>query len=149
MKVVIQRVTSSNVVVDNRIVGEIGKGLTILLGVGKDDSQKDIDFFVDKISNLRIFSDDEGKMNRSLLDVQGELLIVSQFTLYGDCRKGRRPSFIDAAPPTIANELYENFCQAFRAAGIHVQTGIFQADMKVTIENDGPVTFVLESPRIE
>lgn len=144
MKAVIQRVTQSHVVVDGTIVGQIGKGLMILLGIGNDDQPEVIQAMAQKVCQLRIFSDSEGKMNLSLLEVQGEALVVSQFTLYADCRKGRRPSFVGAAPPDRARELYELFCSAIRSQGIAVATGIFQADMQVSLVNDGPVTIVLE-----
>jgi D-tyrosyl-tRNA(Tyr) deacylase len=128
------------------VVGAIGAGLLVLLGVKPGDDDKAIEFLAEKIANLRIFPDDAGKMNRSLLDVGGAALIVSQFTLYGDCRKGRRPSFIDAAPPEIAEPLYERFVLRLRETGVRVETGRFAADMKVALVNDGPVTLILASP---
>lgn len=131
--------------VDGTLTGKIDSGLVVLLGVKKTDSQADADYLVDKIANLRIFSDDAGKMNRSLVDVGGSLLVVSQFTLYGDCRKGRRPGFDLAAPAEQARALYEYFVEKSRLSGIHVETGVFQAHMQVSLTNDGPVTFMLES----
>lgn len=148
MRAVVQRVKKSHVEVDGRTTGRIDKGLMVLLGVSEDDEASDIDYMVDKITNLRIFEDDEGKMNLSLLDVKGELLVVSQFTLYGDCRKGRRPSFIKAARPDKAQELYELFVKRTRDMNIETQTGIFQAEMTVYIENDGPVTLIVDSNKI-
>lgn len=147
MRAVVQRVKKSSVTVDCSIVGEIGKGLTVLLGVGQEDSDRDIDYLADKIINLRIFEDNNGKMNLSLLEVGGELLVVSQFTLYGDCRKGRRPGYDRAARPEAAKALYEGFVEKCRGFGVKVQTGIFQAEMLVDISNDGPVTLLLDSKR--
>ena len=131
--------------VEGRTVGEIDAGLLVLLGVARDDTRKDADYLVDKIVNLRIFNDEQGKMNRSLADIGGGLLVVSQFTLYGDTRRGRRPSYAEAAEPDLANSLYEYFVERARAAGIRVQTGVFQAMMAVSLVNDGPVTILLES----
>ena len=145
MRAVIQRVTQSSVVVDEATTGEIGQGLLVLLGVEKDDSPTDLKYTFEKTIGLRVFEDDQGKMNLSLLDVAGQLLVVSQFTLLGDVRKGRRPSFIEAAAPEIANELYEEFVSMGRNRGIDVQTGIFQADMAVHLINDGPVTILIDS----
>lgn len=145
MKAVIQRVKESAVTVEDREVGRIGRGLLVLLGVARDDTPKDADYLLDKTLHLRIFEDDAGKMNRSLLDVGGALLVVSQFTLYGDCRKGRRPSFVQAAPPETAEELYEYFVGHAREWGISVATGQFRAMMDVALVNDGPVTLILES----
>ncbi len=145
MRAVLQRVLSSSVTVDGQVVGEIGPGLMVLLGVGKGDAPGDVDWMVEKVSNLRIFEDDAGKMNRSLLEGSKALLAISQFTLYGDARKGRRPSFIDACEPTEAKRLYELFCEKARAAGLTVATGIFAADMKVALVNDGPVTLCLDT----
>lgn len=145
MRAVVQRVTSGRVEVGGAVAGEIGVGLLVLLGVSKTDSVKDADFLADKIVNLRIFSDDAGKMNRSLIDTGGELLVVSQFTLYGDCSKGRRPGFDAAAPAETARALYEHFLAAARAKGVRVQTGVFQAHMAVSLVNDGPVTLLVES----
>lgn len=146
MRAVLQRVRSAKVEVDGRSVGEIGPGLCILLGVHQEDTTEQVDWMVLKISQLRIFEDEEGKMNRSLLEVGGSALVVSQFTLYGDCRKGRRPSFVGAAPPEVAIPLYEDFCKRLELEGVPVQTGEFGAKMLVMIENDGPVTIVLDSP---
>jgi D-tyrosyl-tRNA(Tyr) deacylase len=147
MRAVVQRVTYAKVEVDGIVVGEIGPGLLVLLGVARDDPPVDADFLASKIAQLRIFNDDAGKMNRSLLDVGGALLAVSQFTLYGDCRKGRRPSFDQAAPPELARELYQRFVEASRALGVRVETGVFQAHMAVSLLNDGPVTLIVESPK--
>lgn len=146
MRAVIQRVTYARVEVDRVVVGEIGPGLLALLGVAKGDTQSDADYLAAKIAQLRIFPDDAGKMNRSVLETGGAMLAVSQFTLYGDCRKGRRPGFDAAAPPDEARRLYEHFVEAARTAGLRVETGIFQADMKVSLLNDGPVTLIVESP---
>ncbi len=145
MRAVIQRVTESSVKVDDRTVGTIGKGLMVLLGVSRNDGEKEADYLADKIVNLRIFEDADGKMNRSLLEVGGEMLVVSQFTLLGDCRKGRRPSFVGAAPPEIANALYEYFVEITKEKGITIQTGEFGAMMAVSLVNDGPVTLIVES----
>jgi D-tyrosyl-tRNA(Tyr) deacylase len=134
--------------VDNQIVGEIGAGLLVLLGVAREDEQKDADYLADKIVNLRIFRDDAGKMNGALVDTGGAMLVVSQFTLYGDARKGRRPSYIDAAEPEKANALYDYFVSRVRAQGIKVETGIFQAMMQVHLVNDGPVTILLDSQKM-
>ena len=145
MRAVIQRVTESSVTVDGRTVGVIGRGLLVLLGVSQGDSRKEADYLADKIVNLRIFEDPDGKMNRSLLEVGGEMLVVSQFTLLGDCRKGRRPSFVGAAPPETANALYEYFVEISKQKGIAVQTGEFGAMMAVSLVNDGPVTLIVDS----
>ena len=146
MRAVIQRVQQSSVKVDDQIVGQIGSGLVVLLGVAKNDGTKDVDYLVNKIIHLRIFEDSNGKMNRSLLDTGGELLAVSQFTLLADCRKGRRPSFIEAAEPEKATELYQTFVDRVRHHGIRVQTGRFGAMMAVALINDGPVTIIIETP---
>jgi D-tyrosyl-tRNA(Tyr) deacylase len=145
MRAVIQRVLESAVTVDDRTVGRIGKGLLVLLGVADGDARPEADYLADKISNLRIFEDPDGKMNRSLLDTGGEMLVVSQFTLLGDCRKGRRPSFVKAAAPETANALYEYFVTVCKQKGIHIQTGEFGAMMSVSLVNDGPVTLIVES----
>ncbi len=147
MRAVVQRVSRSSVTVDEAVVGKINKGLMILLGVEHADTKADADWLVDKVTNMRIFEDDEGKMNRSLLDIGGELLAVSQFTLMGDCRKGRRPSFSEAARPQMANELYEYFVDKAKSKGIAIQTGQFQAHMMVDIVNDGPVTLLIDSKK--
>ena len=144
MKAVIQRVTSASVTVEGKIVGQIGRGIMILLGVEKGDTGAKADWLVDKICALRFFSDDDGKMNRSVVDCSGSLLVVSQFTLAGNCNKGRRPSFDTAAPPDEGKRLYEYFVAAAKRTGIPTETGIFQADMQVALVNDGPVTFILE-----
>jgi D-aminoacyl-tRNA deacylase len=147
MRAVVQRVKSAGVKVDGRDVGRISGGLLVLLGVGKDDTDKDLDYLVKKILNLRIFEDEQGKMNRSVIDVGGELLVVSQFTLYGDCRKGRRPGFDQSARPEIAEPMYEAFVEKARAKGVRTETGTFGAYMDVDLVNDGPVTFLLDSTR--
>jgi len=146
MRAVVQRVSQCGVAVDGEIVGSIGPGILVLLGVAKGDAPSAAEYLAEKITNLRIFADDNHKMNRSLKDIQGEMLVVSQFTLLGDCRKGRRPSFIQAAPPEIADRLYLQFVESVRKKGLHVETGQFQAMMAVELINDGPVTLVLESP---
>lgn len=145
MRAVIQRVSRAKVTVEGRVSGEIGAGLMILLGVGREDTPATAEALAEKSANLRIFEDENQKMNRSLLDVKGAALVVSQFTLYGDARGGRRPSFIAAAPPEQANALYESFCQALRALGVAVATGIFQTMMSVELVNEGPVTILLDS----
>lgn len=148
MRGVIQRVKSSSVKVDDKVIGEIKEGLLILLGVGEGDQDQDLDYIFEKTINLRIFEDEEGKMNKSLLDIGGELLVVSQFTLYGDVRKGRRPSFSSSAKPDMAEVYYEKFLEKSRSEGIKTQSGEFGADMEVSIVNDGPVTILLDSKRI-
>jgi D-tyrosyl-tRNA(Tyr) deacylase len=145
MRAILQRVTRASVEVDGAVVGEIGGGLLVLLGVAKPDTTADADFLAAKVINLRIFADNAGKMNRSLLNCAGELLVVSQFTLYGDCSRGRRPGFDDAAPAEQARSLYEHFVEAARRSGVKVETGVFQAHMAVSLVNDGPVTFLIES----
>ena len=144
MRALVQRVRRSAVSVDGQVVGAIGAGLMILLGIREGDSAEEARWLAPKIANLRIFPDDEGKLNRSVLDVGGEALVVSQFTLYADCRKGRRPSFTTAARPEIADPLFERFVELLRAEGLRVETGIFQTDMLVEIHNDGPVTVIVE-----
>ncbi|MCI8344633.1 MAG: D-tyrosyl-tRNA(Tyr) deacylase [Clostridia bacterium] len=144
MKLVIQRVTNASVTVENNIVGKISKGFLVLLGVGPEDTEKEADYLVQKLIKLRVFEDENGKMNLSLKDIEGELLIVSQFTLYADCTGGNRPSFTNAAKPEKANELYEYFIKKCEEENIRVEHGIFGADMKVELLNDGPVTIVLE-----
>lgn len=148
MKAVVQRVKQSSVSIDGKTVGEIQCGLMVLLGVTDVDTEQECDYLADKIASLRIFEDDAGKMNRSLLDIQGEMLIVSQFTLCADCRKGRRPSFIRAAKPETAIPLYNRFIAQIQARGIRTATGEFGADMLVSIENDGPVTIPLDTEEI-
>ena len=147
MRAVLQRVSRARVTVEGKITGEIGGGLMILLGVGREDSAAVAASMAEKCANLRIFEDDQGKMNRSLLDVKGSALVVSQFTLYGDARGQRRPSFITAAPPELAKALYEEFCAALRKLGVTVETGIFQAMMSVELVNEGPVTILLDSDK--
>jgi len=145
MRAVVQRVASARVTVEGQTVGEIGPGVVVLLGIGRDDADEDIRYLADKIVNLRIFEDGEGKMNRSLLETKGEALVVSQFTLYGDCRKGRRPSFAEAAPPERAEGIYTSFVEQMRRYGVPVATGTFQAHMLLSLENDGPVTLMVDS----
>ena len=145
MRAVVQRVSESSVAVGPEVVGRIGRGLLVLLGVAKTDTERESDYLAEKIVNLRIFEDEGGRLNRSLIEVGGEVLIVSQFTLLADCRKGRRPSFTAAADPDQANRLYEHFVKRTAAAGVPVKTGRFQALMQVTLVNDGPVTLIIES----
>lgn len=144
MKIVLQRVTHASVTVDGNVTGKINNGHLLLFGVGKNDTKEDCNRLADKIVNLRIFSDENGKINLSLKDVNGSILVVPQFTLYADCRKGNRPNFIQAGSPDYANELFEYFTQYLRNKGQHVETGIFGADMKVELLNDGPFTVILE-----
>lgn len=146
MRAVVQRVLEASVTVEGQRVSEIGPGLLVLLGVGKGDSEADVAWMAEKLATLRIFEDTAGKMNLSLEDTSRQLIVVSQFTLYGDARKGRRPSFIDAMEPVGAKALYERVCEALRQRGLTVGTGVFAADMKVALVNDGPVTLLLESP---
>ncbi len=148
MRAVIQRVKSASVKVEGELVSEIGVGVLIFLGVAHEDTATEIEYIANKVANLRIFEDEEGKMNRSLLDTGGAALVVSQFTLYGDCRKGRRPSFIKAARPKSANALYEQFITALEQQNIPTQGGTFQAMMDVALVNDGPVTILLDSDKI-
>jgi D-tyrosyl-tRNA(Tyr) deacylase len=147
VRAVIQRVTRASVTVEGRVAGEIGAGLLVLLGVSRTDNPESAAYLAEKIANLRIFSDEAGKMNLSLLDVGGSALLVSQFTLYGDTRGGRRPSYVQAAPPEQASRLYEEFVRTIRALGVPVQTGVFQAHMQVELVNDGPVTILLDSEK--
>lgn len=147
MRAVVQRVTYSNVEVDGVIVGEINRGFNVLLGISKEDTEEDMKYIKDKIINLRVFSDENDKMNLSLLDVKGELLLISQFTLYGDVRKGRRPNFMNALGGDEAKAFYEKFIEMMKETGLKVETGIFGADMKVDIKNDGPVTILLDSSK--
>ena len=147
MRAVVQRVKESRVEVKGETVGAIGPGLLILLGVGEDDSEKDCDYLANKVANLRIFPDTKGFMNLSLMEIEGAALVVSQFTLWGDCRKGRRPSFVGAAPPERARELYEHFIKLLKEKGLHVATGQFQEMMDVHLINDGPVTLMLDSEK--
>ena len=147
MRVILQRVTRASVKIDGHLTGEIGPGLVLLLGIAKDDTPRDVKYVIDKCVGLRIFGDDQGKMNRSLLDVAGEVLAISQFTLFGDTRKGRRPSFDGAAPPEQAEPLYEQAVDRLKEHGIRVATGRFGAFMEVSLVNDGPVTLNVESRR--
>ena len=144
MRLVIQRVKNAEVKVDDKIVGKIGQGFLVLLGVTHTDTKEEADYLVKKLCNLRVFKDENDKMNLGLKDIGGELLIVSQFTLYADCTGGNRPAFINAAKPDLAEPLYEYFCEKCEANGINVERGIFGADMKVSLLNDGPVTIILE-----
>ena len=145
MRALLQRVTQARVSVGGAVVGEIGAGLLVLLGIAKADTAADAEFLAEKALNLRVFPDEEGKMNRSLLESQGGMLVVSQFTLYGDCRKGRRPGFDAAAPPEQARALYASFVEIARRSAVRVETGMFQAHMEVSLINDGPVTLMLET----
>jgi len=145
MRTVLQRVKEASVVVEGKTTGKIGPGLLVFLGVGKGDEKRDAEYLSGKVLNLRIFADEAGRMNRSVLDEKGGLLVVSQFTLYGDCRKGRRPGFDQAADPALARQLYNYFVDLLRGAGLAVETGIFQADMQVSLINDGPVTLLCDS----
>ena len=148
MRALIQRVSRAQVVVDGHTTGAIDRGLLVLLGVAAEDTEKERNWLAEKIIGLRIFEDDEGKMNRSLEDVGGAMLVVSQFTLYGDCRKGRRPSFISAAPPEMAERVYEEFVAHVRGRGVRVETGVFRAHMDVELVNDGPVTLWIDTERL-
>lgn len=145
MIAVIQRVNKASVVVDNNIIGQISRGLLVFLGIENKDNDKDIEFLVNKITGLRVFNNDHGKFDKSVHDINGELLIVSQFTLLGNCQKGRRPSFDKAAPPDAAKKLYQKFLTKAKQTGLKTEAGEFQAHMQVSIENDGPVTLVIES----
>ncbi|NLI69609.1 MAG: D-tyrosyl-tRNA(Tyr) deacylase [Firmicutes bacterium] len=148
MRVIVQRVTHARVRVDTRILGKIGKGMVIFIGVAAGDGPDDIRYLADKIQSLRIFEDESGKMNRSIRETGGSLLCISQFTLFGDCRKGNRPSFTAAARPEVAAGLYLDFCSALKERGLHVETGQFGAMMQVEMENDGPVTIMLDSKKL-
>jgi D-tyrosyl-tRNA(Tyr) deacylase len=148
MRAVVQRVTRASVAVDDQVIGEIAKGLVVLVAIARSDTKVEAAYLVDKISNLRIFDDDEGKMNLSVKDVNGGVLIVSQFTLYGDVRRGLRPSWIDAAPPEVAEPLYDFFVRQARTVGGEVATGKFQAVMQVELVNDGPVTILMDSGKL-
>ncbi len=145
MKAILQRVSEATIKVDGEFRGEIGKGLVVLLGIKDGDTEKDIDYMINKIINLRIFDDEDGKLNKSLLDESGELMIVSNFTLYGDTKKGRRPSYIEAAKPDVAKEIYNKFIEKLGKTGIKFEQGEFQAYMEVDIQNDGPITLIVES----
>jgi len=145
VRVVIQRVSEASVTVDQKTVGAIGQGLMVLLGVAQGDTSQEAKSLAEKTAGLRIFEDDAGKMNRSVEEIGGSLLVVSQFTLLGDCRKGRRPGFTDAAPPELADQLYEEYVAALRSRGVNVATGVFRAEMQVALVNDGPVTMLLDS----
>ncbi|MBU7593699.1 D-aminoacyl-tRNA deacylase [Metabacillus halosaccharovorans] len=145
MKVVVQRAVQAKVTVDEKVVGQIDKGVLVLVGITHDDTVADAEYLAEKIAHLRIFEDETGKMNHSILDVGGQVLSVSQFTLYGDCRKGRRPNYINAAKPDVANELYESFNRLLREKGLQVETGVFGAMMDVQFTNVGPVTLIIDS----
>ncbi len=145
MRAVVQRVSSSSVTVNGEVVGKINEGLNILIGISKEDTLEDLKYIKDKVINLRIFEDEDYKMNQSLLDVKGEILVISQFTLYGDCRKGRRPNFMNAKGGEEAKVLYNEFVSMLKETGLKIETGEFGADMKVDIQNDGPVTILLDS----
>ncbi len=147
MRAVVQRVSRASVTVGDEVTGQIGSGFLVLLGVAESDGATDLEWLVNKIVGLRVFEDDEGKMNRDIIEAGGAMLVVSQFTLLGDCRKGRRPSFVKAARPETANGTYESFCDAVRAKGIEVQTGRFQQHMDVELVNDGPVTLLIDSEK--
>jgi D-tyrosyl-tRNA(Tyr) deacylase len=147
VRAVVQRVSSARVEVDGEVTGAIGRGLLVLLGVGQGDADKQAIWLAEKIAGLRIFEDADGKMNLSVQDIGGWILVVSQFTLYGDCRKGRRPSFTEAAPPDLAERLYQVFVSHLRALGVPVETGVFQAHMDVHLVNEGPVTMIVEAPQ--
>ena len=146
MRLVIQRVTEAQVIVANELVGKIGAGLCVFVGFGRSDGEANAKFLADKLIRLRIFEDDQGKMNRSVVDAQGEILVVSQFTLYGDCKRGNRPSFTEAALPAHAERLYRCFLERLQDSGLKISTGQFQAKMEVALKNDGPATFILENP---
>jgi len=148
MRAILQRVTSGKVTIEGEISGQIGAGYVVLLGVGANDTEAEVELLANKIANLRVFADGEGKFNLSALDVKAEMLVVSQFTLFADCRKGRRPSFTDAARPELAVPLYERFVERLRAMGFKVETGVFQADMLVEIHNSGPVTIWLDTDEL-
>ena len=145
MRALLQRVSAASVSVDNVIPGQIGGGFLVFLGVGKSDTQEDLEYLVDKVINLRVFPDEHGKFDRSVQDVGGEILLVSQFTLYADTRKGRRPSFSDAMPVNEAKEFFVEATEAFRNSGVNIETGVFQADMSVSLVNEGPVTLLIDS----
>lgn len=147
MRAVVQRVTSSSVIVDEKVIGSINKGFNVLLGICKDDTVEDLKYIKDKIINLRVFHDENDKMNLSILDIKGEILAISQFTLYGDCRKGRRPNFMEAMGGDEAKGLYDMFIEMLKESGLNIETGEFGADMKVEIHNDGPVTILLDSKK--
>jgi D-tyrosyl-tRNA(Tyr) deacylase len=147
MRAVVQRVTSSRVLVNENVIGEIGIGFNVLIGISKEDTLEDLNYIKDKIINLRVFHDENDKMNLSLIDVKGEILVISQFTLYGDCRKGRRPNFMEAQGGDEAKKLYEEFLKLLKMSDLKVESGEFGADMKVNINNDGPVTILLDSKR--
>lgn len=145
MRALVQRVSRASVTVQGETVGEIGTGFVVLIGVSRDDDEADADYIVNKVTHLRVFADEQGKFNRSAMDVGAELLLISQFTLHADTRRGRRPSFVDAAPPTLAEPLFDRTVAKFRESGLRVATGVFQAHMMVSLINDGPVTIMIDS----
>lgn len=147
MRAIVQRVNNANVEVGKEVVGSIGKGLLVFLGVGKEDDETDLDYMVNKVLGLRIFEDKDGKLNLSVEDIEGDLLVISQFTLYGDARKGRRPSFTSSAAPDVGEEYYEKFARKCKESGLKVETGVFGADMDVNLSNDGPVTIMIDSKK--
>lgn len=147
MRVVVQRVTSSKVTVDNKVIGEIGKGFNLLIGISKDDTLEDLKYIKDKVINLRVFEDENDKLNLSLIDIKGDILAISQFTLYGDCRKGRRPNFMNAMGGEEAENLYNEFVKLLKETGLKVECGEFGANMQVDIQNDGPVTILIDSKK--
>ena len=148
MRAIVQRVSQASVSVDNKVMGSIGEGLLVLLGIGKEDDESDLEYLVNKVLGLRIFQDEDDKMNLSLMDIEGELLVISQFTLYGDARKGRRPSFIDSGDPEIAERTYLKFVDKCIEKGIRTEKGVFGADMDVSLINQGPVTIMLDSKKL-
>src|ERR1700730_646898 len=148
VRAVVQRVSEGSVVVDGKVTGAVGQGLCVLVGVGQGDSEEDARWLADKVVDLRVFEDEQGKMNRSVLDVRGGVLAISQFTLFGDARKGTRPGFVDAARPEVAQPLYAKFCEQVRARGVEVGEGVFRATMEVRIVNEGPVTLLLDSKKL-
>jgi D-aminoacyl-tRNA deacylase len=148
VRAVVQRVSEASVSVDGKVTGSVGSGLCVLVGVGHDDTDEDAEWMADKVVDLRIFEDEQGKMNRSVVDVGGGVLAISQFTLFGDARKGTRPGFVDAARPEVAQPLYARFCECVRARGLHVGEGVFRATMQVRIVNEGPVTLLLDSKKL-
>lgn len=148
MRAVVQRVSAASVKIDGETVGRCSKGQLVLLAVAQNDTDKEAAWLAKKIAGLRIFTDDSGKMNRGLTDINGEALVISQFTLYGNCRKGRRPSFVGAGHPELASRLYDKFCELLKAEGVHVEKGVFAADMSVSLVNDGPVTLIIDTPEV-
>lgn len=148
MRAVVQRISSASVKIDGETVGRCKKGQLILLAVAPNDTVSEATWLAKKLAGLRIFTDDKGKMNLSMLDINGEALVISQFTLYGNCRKGRRPSFVGSGPPEMASRLYDKFCDLLEAEGVHVDRGVFAANMEVSLVNDGPVTLIIDTPEV-